>query len=199
MTSPTRRRRRSDRVTAAVILLVFAAAAVAAAIVLFSPLGLAAAGVGAVVLGVLATRLTHRELSQSRIDAGRDRVEQARAYQQLADLRTEEHTRQTAFFQTRLAERQQAVGELEAALVEAQRRAADAVRQVGAAVRRAEQAEGDLEVLSRRVDQAEERAAAAVVGLAEVEQELDVRRAELDAVRAELSAWQDLVPAQQRA
>ena len=51
-------------------------------------------------------------------------------------------------------------------------------------------AEADGEALARRLDDAEARAAEAILRVAELEAELDVLRAETDTLRAELSAWQ---------
>ena len=51
-------------------------------------------------------------------------------------------------------------------------------------------AEAEGETLARRLDDAETRAAEAILRVAELEAEIDVATAELAMVRAELTAWQ---------
>ena len=145
-----------------------------------------------VLLGAAATKITHTELVTTRRDAARDRAEQAQAYRRLTDERTAENAAFAASMQDKLVEQQEtaAVGELEDALTAAQQRAADATRKLNAEARRADAAERqgreDEERLGGRLAEAEERAAEAVVRVAELEQELDVVRAELAAVT---QAW----------
>lgn len=184
MTSPkARRRQRSTRLTVAVALVMAAAAIVLGALVLQSPLLTAVAAVLAVVLGATATRITNSELMQSRLDAARDRAEQARAYQTMATERDGENAEHVGVLTSRIEERESALGELEDALVAAQRRAADATRKRKAEARRADLANQQNVSLSGRLEDDELRAAEAIVHLAELEQEIDV-------LRAEVTAWQ---------
>jgi hypothetical protein len=184
MTSPkARRRQRSTRLTVAVVLVVAAAALVLGALVSRSFLAVASAAVAAVFLGAAATRITHSELMQSRRDAARDRAEQAQAYRTLAAARAEENATHVASLKGQIGRREAALRELEEALVSAQHRAAEATRKRNAEARRADLAEQEGVDLARRLEDAEERAAEAIVHLAELEQEVDV-------LRAELAAWQ---------
>lgn len=137
-----------------------------------------AAGLG-VALGAAATRITHTELVASRVEAARDRAAQARAYNVLADARSEEHAAHIADVQARLDEREQALDELELALSLSQRRAATSTRKRNAEGRRA----AGLQV---RLTETEERATVAQLRVAELEQEVLALRAELDTVTA---AW----------
>jgi chromosome segregation ATPase len=178
-TQATRRRQRSIRVTAAVGLLVLAALVVAGAAVTGSWLLVTiAAGLG-VLLGAAATRITHTELVESRVTAARERATQARAYGVLADQRSADHAAYVAEVRARLADREQALDELEEALGEAQRRAATSTRKRNAEGRRA----GDLQV---RLVEAEERGAISQLRINELEQDVLGLRAELDSVTA---AW----------
>jgi hypothetical protein len=166
-------------VTAAVGLLVLAALVVTGAALSGSWLLVTvAAGLG-VALGAAATRITHTELVESRVAAARDRAAQARAYNDLTEQRTSEHTSYVANVRARIAEKEQALDELELALSLSQRRAATSTRKRNAEGRRA----AGLQV---RLAEAEERAALAQLRAAELEQELLTLRAELDAVTA---AW----------
>src|SRR3954447_1276596 len=123
-----RRRQRSTRLTVAVVLLVLAALAVLGAVLSGSWLVVTvAAGLG-VLLGAAATRITHTQLVESRGGAARDRAAQAQAYNELTDQRTSEHASYVADIQSRIAEKEQALDELELALAHAQRRAATSTR-----------------------------------------------------------------------
>ena len=184
MTSPkARRRQRSTRLTVAVVLVTAAAALVLGALVLQSSLVLSVAAVAAVALGAAATRITHAELMQSRRDANQDRAAQAQAYRDLAAERADENAVHVTTLVGRVEQRETALRQLEEALVGAQRRAAEATRKRNAEARRADLAEQEGQSLTRRLEEAEERAAEAIVHLAELEQEADV-------LRSELAAWQ---------
>jgi hypothetical protein len=192
MASPrsNRRRQRSTRLTVAVALLALAAVAVLGAVVSGSWLLVTLAAAVGVLLGAAATKITHNELVTTRRDAARDRAEQAQAYRRLTDERTAENAAFATSMQDKLSQQVAAVGELEEALTAAQQRAADATRKLNAEARRADAAErqgrDDRERLSGRLAEAEERAAEAVVRVLELEQELDVVRAELVTVT---QAW----------
>ena len=192
MASPrsNRRRQRSTRLTVAVALLALAAVAVLGAVVSGSWLLVTFAAAVGVLLGAAATKITHNELVTTRRDAARDRAEQAQAYRRLTDERTAENAAFATSMQDKLAHQIGVVGELEEALTAAQQRSADATRKLNAEARRADAAERrgreDEERLGGRLAEAEERAAEAVVRVLELEQELDVVRAELVTVT---QAW----------
>ncbi len=143
-----------------------------------------AAGLG-VALGAAATRITHTELVESRVEAARDRAAQAAAYNQLTELRTAEHSSYVADVSTRLSEKEQALAELEEALSLSQRRAATSTRKRNAEGRRA----AGLQV---QLSGAEERAAMAQLRVVELEQEVLALRAELDTVTAAWHAAENL-------
>jgi hypothetical protein len=189
-TSASRRRQRSTRLTVAVVLLALAALAVTGAVISGTWILMVLAAVLGVVLGAAATRITHAELAETRREAARDRADQAKAYRDLTVARTAEHTAFAESMQERLARQETAVHELEDALSAAQKRAAEATRKLNAEARRADAAEiqgrETAEALGRQLEQAEQRAAEAIVRVAELEQELDVVRAELDVVT---QAW----------
>ena len=165
------------RVTTAVGLIVLAALAVAGAAVSGSWLLLTVAAALAVALGAAATRITHTELVESRVAAARDRATQATAYNELTDLRTAEHASYVADVRARIADKEQALDELELALSLSQRRAATSTHKRNAEGRRA----AGLQV---RLSEAEERAAVAHLRVVELEQEVLALRAELDSVTA---------------
>lgn len=190
MSSPTaRRRQRSTRLTVATALLMIAAVLVTAAI----PTGQAAlsviAGIGAVLLGTAATRITYSELIQSRRDAQQDRSALAKKYAEQAAQRAAENAAFTTVMRTRLSTTEQSLHELEQALGAAQKRAAEATRKFNTEARRAELAEGQTRETERRLEEAEERAAEAILRVAELEQELDVARAEITAWQAAPSSY----------
>ena len=186
MSSPTaRRRQRSTRLTVAVALLTGAAVLVTAAFLGSSAWFQALAAISSVVLGIAATRITHSELLQTRRDAARDRAAQASAYRDLTDQRTAEHHVFTSAMRARVDHQEHALTELEVALSAAQKRAAEATLKFNAEARRAEAAEQVGRATSEKLDEAEERAAEAVLRVAELEQELDVARAEFLAWQAE--------------
>jgi chromosome segregation ATPase len=166
-------------VTVAVGLLVLAALVVAGAALSGSWLLVTiAAGLG-VLLGAVATRITHTELIESRVTAARDRATQTHAFNELTDQRSAEHAAYVDGVRARLSDREQALEELETALSEAQRRAATSTRKRNAEGRRA----AGIQV---RLTEAEERAAISQLRVVELEQEVLTLRAELDAVT---TAW----------
>ncbi len=179
-----RRRQRSTRLTVAVVLLLLAAAFVATATVLASTPLITAAAVAGVVLGTIATRITHTELMQSRREADRGHAEQAQAYAALTGERVAENLAFADGMSSRLRSREQALGQIEEALCAAQRRAADATRQARSEAERAHLAETEVAAYAGRLDEAEERAAEAIVRVAELEQERDLLSSELEAWQA---------------
>jgi hypothetical protein len=184
VTQATRRRQRSTRLTVAVSLILLAAlgvtgAAAAVASADVSWMVLAGAAALAVLLGAVATRITHSELMDSRRAAAGDRARLAQDYSHLTEQRTTEHAAYVATIESRITEREQALDQLEMALSAAQRRAATAIRKKNAEHSRADG-------LQAQLVQAEDRATDAMVRVHELEQELVTLRAELDSVTA---AW----------
>jgi chromosome segregation ATPase len=171
-------------VTVAVGLILLAALAVAGSAVAVASADaswilLAGAAALAVLLGAVATRVTHSELADSRRAAAADRAQLAQGYAQLTELRTTEHAAYVASIESRIDEREKALDQLEMALSAAQRRAAGATRGKNAEKSRAAG-------LQAQLVQAEDRATDAMVRVNELEQELVTLRAELDSVTA---AW----------
>src|SRR3954468_6234097 len=196
---PDLRRQRSTRLTVSVLLLALPPLVVVGALATGSwPLLAGSAALG-VLLGAAATRITHNELATTRRDAARDRAQQAQAYRRLTEERTAEQAEFAASMQARVTQQQDAVRELEEALTNAQHRASEATRKVNAEARRADAAERQgadtAERLRAQLAEAEDRAAEAVVRVAELEQEVDVVRAELVTVTR---AWHDAEAAQRR-
>ncbi len=175
---PSRKRQRSTRLLIATLLLVVGAVAVVAAALSGSLLLAVLAGVVATALGAAGVRITYAEVVDSRRDAGRDRAEQAQAYRVLAEERSAEQAIYVADTSGRLARHEATIGRLEERLAEAgaelARARADLVAEREAGVRLAV----ERDRVERGRDDAEERAALAVVRVAELEQELDVVLAE---------------------
>lgn len=176
-----RRRQRSTRLVAAVALLLVAAGSVTGAIMSGSPVLISLAAIAAVVLGVIATRVTHSELMLSRREGYGGLARQAQAYAALTEARSEENSRFVASLRERIELGAVALEQIEEALCAAQRRAAEAARVIRSEGARADRAEAEGQAFARRLEEAEELAAEAVVRVAELEQERDLLRAELDA------------------
>lgn len=185
-----RRRQRSTRLTVAAALVVLAAVVVLGAVVSGTPLLVTIAAVLAVVLGAAATRITHAELVDARREAARDRAAQAQAYRDLTSVRTAENAAFATTMQTRLEHHEGVILELEDALAAAQMRVGEATRKLSAEARRADVAEREGRDAVVRIEQsraeAEARASAAILRVAELEQQLDLVRAELTTVT---TAW----------
>ena len=173
-----RRRQRSTRLVVAVGLLVVAALLVIGAIASGSPAVVTVAAVVALLAGAAATRITHSELMEARRDAARDRATQAQDYLFLTERRTTENAAFATDMRRKIADREHAMDVLERALSSAQKNVAEQTLKRGQEARRADRAESGR-------DDAETRAAEAIVLVAELESELDVVRAELDAIRAD--------------
>lgn len=188
----TRRRQRSIRLTAAAALLIVGISLVAGAISLGRPLLTTLAAVVAILLGIAATALTHAELMRSRRETNRVRAEQTQAFSSLAAARSQEHLDFVSSMTERLVHKEVALGQLEDAVCNAQHRAADTARTLKVEQRRAELAELKTMHQGRKLDEAEERAAEAIVRVAELEQEREALLAELDVLRAELEAWRSV-------
>jgi hypothetical protein len=189
--SRARRRQRSTRLVVAVAMLAVAALVVVWSLAVDASWPKAVAAVAALLLGVAATRITHSELLATRREWARDRAAQAAAYLELDSRRTTEHREFVAHVTAEAGRRERALAELEIALLQAQARAGAAARKFSAEARRADLAEDENVRLGRQAEDAEQRAAEAIVHLAELEQEVEV-------LRAELAAWHALEAEQRR-
>lgn len=193
MTSPagsSRRRQRSTRLVVAVLLLLAAAGAVVGAAVSGSWLALTVAGGCAVLLGAAATKITHTELRVARIEAAHDRTQQAQAYRELDARRSAEGVEFAADMQGRLAKRDATVSRLERRLTDAAQELAEARRGLTAMEEQLALAERENAKLGERLGDAEDRAAQAVVRVAELEVEIDLLTAQWEAAEAALAAHQ---------
>jgi hypothetical protein len=186
--SASRRRQRSTRLTVAVALLAVATLLVGWALVAGIGWLTSLVAVAALVLGAAATRITHTEVMQARRDAARDRAEQASEYAALTAERTAENAVFAADMRRKIADREEVIDGLEVALSKAQRLAADQTRKLNAEARRADVAEREVSESARLLDASEDRAAEAIVLVAELEAELDVMRAELVSWKAAAAA-----------
>jgi chromosome segregation ATPase len=157
-TQATRRRQRSTRVSVSIGLIALAAL---------------------VVIGAATSGSWLLTTVDSRVLASRDRAAQAQAFNQLNDQRTTEHAAQVAELTARIAEKEEALDQLEGALASSQRRAATSTRKHNAEMRRS----AGLQV---RLDDAEDRAGTLGLQVTELEQEVVALRAELESVTA---AW----------
>ncbi|MFN8195547.1 MAG: hypothetical protein U0R80_14850 [Nocardioidaceae bacterium] len=180
-----RRRQRSGRLSAAVACLLAASALVGAALAAGSPLLVALAAVAAVGLGIAATVTTHSVLMDSRRETNRVRAVEAQAFATISAQRTSENTAYVESMTERLTRTEGALAQVEDALCAAQHRAADSARRLKTEQRRSELAEAKTLHASRKLEDAEGRAAEAIVRVAELEHERDVLKAELD-------AWQNV-------
>ncbi|MGC4112792.1 MAG: hypothetical protein QM747_20695 [Nocardioides sp.] len=189
MSSPQARRRlRSAHMALAATLLITAAVVVLGAVLSDSGTLVSVAAVLAVVLGTVAVWIVHSGLVLARREATADRARQAQGYRQLTDARTRENAEFIAAMQTRTTRAETAVGELESAVVASQARAAESARRLSAS-----ETEGSR--LAVALEDSEERAAEAIVRVAELEDENGVLRTENDVLRSELDAatWQPQV------
>ncbi len=153
-----RRRQRSVRVTVAVALLAVATVAVALSLPTQSPALLSVSAVAAIVLGWAALRIVWTEVLQSRRENAADRAAAANAYRSLFTERAAEHAEFTSAMTERLAAATLAERELQGELVQAQ-------SELAAVVVRAEGAEDALSAARQRV--------------AELEESIEVLRAEI--------------------
>ncbi len=154
-----------------------AALLVVAALVAGSGLLTSIAAVLAVVAGGLATKITHSELLAARREAARDRAQQAADFAELTRQRVAENATFATSMRRQVVEREHAISELERALDAAQRHVVEQTRKLHAETRRAEAAEQISIEQSRSLAVAEERAAEAILHLAEMEVELETLRA----------------------
>ncbi len=182
---PSRRRQRSTRLLTAVTLIALAAVVVLAAALTGSS-GLAAlAGAVSIALGAAAVRITYAEVVESRREAGRELAEQAQGYLGLTRERTAEQAVYVADTSGRIAGHEATISDQGAAISRLEAQLADAATELAHARLdlATEQAAAALvgaerDRLARGREDAEERAALAIVRVAELEQELDLVLAE---------------------
>jgi hypothetical protein len=153
------------RVTVAVVLLALATLAVVLALPTQNPGWLSASSVFALLCGFAAARIVYSELVQSRREAATDRAAQAQAYRSMFSERAEEHAEFTSAMTERLANRERSIQELENTIVLAEKRAMEA--------------ESRVKREARRANEAQER-------VAELQQALEIRKAE---EADELASW----------
>ncbi len=184
---PARRRQRSARVVVAVVLVLTGAGAVAAGLLTSAAL-LSVAAVLAVLLGAAATRIVHTELLDSRREAAADRAELARGYRALSEERVAEQAVFVRRTEATLARQRDSLARLESQVVDAEAQARAAAQQLAAERSRADLAEREGRRVGERLDDAEGRAAEAIVLLAELEQERDLLALQLRAVHTQEEA-----------
>jgi hypothetical protein len=193
MSSPqTRRRQRSTRLAVAAALVITAAVVVIGAVLSASLTFVSVAAVLAVFLGAAAVRITHSELLQARRDAAADLAHQAQGYRTITEQRSREHRGFVGAMGTRVGKAEQAAIQLESAVVASQGRAAESMRRLNAEARRADLAEAEGSRLAVALEESDERAAEAIVRVAELEDENGTLRTENDVLKSELDAaqWQ---------
>jgi hypothetical protein len=167
--------------------LIFTAAVVVIGAVLSASLTyVSVAAVLAVLLGATAVRITHSELIHSRRQAGADRAELAQAYRAMTETRTHQHRIFVDTMTSKVGQAAQAVTQLESAVVSSQGRAAETVRRLKAETRRADEAEAEGSRLAVALEDSEERAAEAIVRVAELEDENGTLRTENVVLKSEL-------------
>ncbi len=187
MSSPqTRRRQRSTRLVVAAALVITAAVVVIGAVLSGSLTFVSIAAVLAVALGAAAVRITQTELVTSRRDAAAGLARQAQDYRELAEQRSGEQREFVEAMGSRVGKAERAAAQLESAVVASQGRAAATMRRLNAETRRADLAEAEGSRLAVALEESEERAAEAVVRVAELENENDVLRSENQGLRTEL-------------
>ena len=176
----------------AAALVITAAVVVIGAVLSASVTLVSVAAVLAVLLGGTAVRITHSELVQARRDAAADRAQQAQGYRAITETRVHEHRAFVDAMTAKVGRAEQAATQLESAVVGSQGRAADAARRLRAETRRADEAEAEGSRLAVALEDSEERAAEAIVRVAELEDENGILRSENDVLKSELeiaTAW----------
>lgn len=168
--TPSRRRQRSVRVTVAAALLALATLAVVLALPTQSPIWLSFSSVFALLCGATASRIIYTELLQSRREAATDRAAQAQAYRTMFNERAAEHAEFTTAMTERLAAREKSIQELESTIVLAEARAIEA--------------ETRVKREARRVNEAQEV-------IAQLQEQLEIRKAEQADELATWEAWDE--------
>jgi len=115
-----------------------------------------------------------------------DRARQAQAYRALSQTRSQDNREFVESMGTKLGTANRAVTELESAVVSSQGRAADAMRRLKAQTRRADLAEAEGTRVAVALEESEERAAEAIIRVAELQDENDVLRTENGVLQSEL-------------
>lgn len=181
--SSHRRRQRSVRLTLAASLLSVAAVLVVVAVSIQAVILLNVAAVGALLLGAAAVRVLHTELLHDRRAHAADRSAQARAYRRLSEERVAENATFTDTMTERLAASVRAVRELEGTLLLAERRVAESEQAAG---QLREALEARVAELAEKAEQVRTDAAAHADERAAEEAELYAREAE---TIVDLLAW----------
>ncbi len=171
---PSRRRQRSTRLLVAVLLIALSGVLVLGAALTGSFALTVIAGLAATLLGAGAVRITHAELAESRREAARDRADQARAYRGIAQERSAEQAIYVADTSGRIARHEATISRLESRLVEANVELTRARQDLADEQASGQRVSAERDRLARGRDDAEERAAVAIVRVVELEQELDV-------------------------
>ena len=192
---PARRRQRSVRVTVAVALLSFATLGVVLALPTASYAWMATAAVFALVCGWASARIVYNELAQSRRENFADRAAQANAYRNLFSARAEEHAEFSSAMTDKLARNEREVRELSGTLVLAEKRAAEAENRVKREAKRASTLEAKVTELEEELEirKAEEEDQLAVWDAAQFQ--LPGMGDDLDTV-VDLLAWEERVNAE---
>ena len=128
-----------------------------------SPVWLSFSSVFALLCGATAARIVYSELLQSRREAAADRAAQAQAYRTMFQERAAEHAEFTTAMTERLASRDKSIQELESTIVLAEARAIEAETRVKRESRRANEAQELVAQLQeqleiRKAEQADELA-----------------------------------------
>lgn len=144
------------RVTVAVALLAVATVVVLLALPTQSPAWLSVSSVFALLCGFASARIVYTELLQSRRENAADRAAQAQAYRSMFTERAAEHAEFTSAMTERLANRERSITELEGTIVLAEKRAMEAETRVQRESRRANDA---MELVAQLQDQLEIRKA----------------------------------------
>ncbi len=131
-----------------------------------------------VALGIAATRITYTEVLDTRRETAHERAQQASAYRAMTETRVAEQAVYVATTHATLLRHQATIGRLEQRLGDAASELADAHRELEVERGRLAEATELTTALTARLDDSEERAARAVIRVAELEQELDVVLAE---------------------
>ncbi len=140
-----------------------------------SPLWLSFSSVFALLCGATASRIVYTELLQSRQEAAADRAAQAQAYRTMFDERAAEHAEFTTEMTDRLAARDKSIQELESTIVLAEARAIEAETRVKRESRRANEAQ-DL--------------------VAQLQEQLEIRKAEQADELASWDGWEGSMDAE---
>jgi hypothetical protein len=144
-------------------LLALATVVVGLALPTQSPLWLSFSSVFALLCGATASRIVYTELLQSRREAAEDRAVQAQAYRVMFHERAAEHAEFTSAMTERLAARDRSIEDLEGTIVLAEARAMEAETRVKRESRRANDAQELVTQLQeqleiRKAEQADELA-----------------------------------------